>query len=86
MSQQTQNYEPHITKWILPVSVKLDGKITHDTHSFISEGHLHLDDTSTACKCARYLQTLGLHGWKPNLNRSEINSFIFRDTSISYII
>lgn len=38
-------------RW-LPVSVKLDGKISHDTHSFITEGHLHLDDPSTAGKSA----------------------------------
>ena len=61
---------------ILPVSVKLDGKVSHDTHSFISEGHLHLDDPSTAGKRAGYLQTFGLHGWKPNLNINKISSFI----------
>lgn len=61
---------------ILPVSVKLDSEVSHDTHSFISEGHLHLDDPGTAGKCAGYLQTFGLHGWKPNLNINKISSFV----------
>lgn len=61
---------------ILPVSVKLDSEVSHDTHSFISEGHLHLDDPGTAGKRAGYLQTLGLHGWKPNLNINKISSFV----------
>lgn len=56
---------------VLPVSVKLDGEISHDAHSFISEGHLHLNDTRTASESARYLQSLGLHGRKPNLKRQD---------------
>lgn len=57
---------------ILPVSVKLDGEVRHDAHSFVSEGHLHLDDPGTASERARYLQTLRFHGWEPNLNRIQI--------------
>lgn len=66
---------------ILPVSVKLDSKVSHDTHSFISEGHLHLDDAGTAGKRAGYLQTLGLHGWEPNLNINKISSFVSDHTT-----
>lgn len=51
----------------LPVSVELDGKVSHDTHGFVGEGHLHLDDASTPGKRAGDLQALGFHGWEPNL-------------------
>lgn len=51
----------------LPVSVELNGKVSHDTHGFVGEGHLHLDDPGTAGKCARNLQAFAFHGWEPNL-------------------
>lgn len=51
----------------LPVSVELNGKVSHHTHGFVGESHLHLYDPSSAGKCARNLQAFGLHGWEPNL-------------------
>lgn len=63
-----------------PVFVKLDGKIRHYTHGFISKGHFHLDYPCTAREGARYFQTFSLYGWKPNLNGKKEEHAVLRAT------
>lgn len=71
------HYFPHIFP---PVFVKLDGKLGHYTHGFISKGHFHLDYPCMARKRARYFQTFSFHGWKPNLNRWKKTNAVLRAT------
>lgn len=67
-----------------PVFVKLDGKICHYTHGFVSEGHFHLDHTCTTRKRPGYFQTFSLHGWEPNLSAGGKSHAVLRATVFLY--